>query len=95
MSSNRDTFNSSVKTAVATEVATKLTNEIVRQTTVDASASVAGYNLQTGNYANLKTAHDNARKAKLAADMLAEQTKQAALAAARDTLRATGDLAPF
>jgi hypothetical protein len=93
--SNRDTFNASVKTAVATKIASDVSNEIARQETINQSGVNAGYNLQTGNYANLLAAHISARKAKLAADYAAEQAKQASLAAARDTLRATGDLAPF
>jgi hypothetical protein len=91
----RDTYIASVKTAVATKVTTELTNEVVRQTTVDASASVVGYNLQTGNYANFATAVKNATAAKLASDIAAEKTKQASQMVAKDLLRDSGDRAPF
>jgi hypothetical protein len=93
--SNRDTFTASVKTAVAAEVATKLTNAGTQQETINQSGVNVGYTLQSGNYANLKTAVDNARKAKFAADVAAEAAKNASIMVARDTLRATGDLAPF
>jgi hypothetical protein len=93
--SNRDTFNSSVKTAAATEVATKLTNAGTQQETINQSGVNVGYTLQSGNYANLKTAVDNARKAKIAADLAAEAAKNASIMLARDTLRDSGDRAPF
>jgi hypothetical protein len=63
--------------------------------TIDGSNTAAGYTTQTGTYSTLKAAHDSAAKAKLAADLAAEQTRQASLAAARDTLRDTGDRGAF
>lgn len=95
MSSNRDTYNSSVKSAGSAKPATLTTNQAVAQETINASGCNAGYNLQTGNYANFNTAMKNAIAAKRDADFAAEQTKQASIALARDTLRNTGDLAPF
>jgi hypothetical protein len=92
--SNRDTFNASVKTAVVVKVATDLTNTVVQQTTINAKCADVGYNLQTGNYANLAAAVASANKAAVAAGLLAEMTKQMAIHAAKDTLRSTGDLGP-
>jgi hypothetical protein len=91
--SNRDTFNASIKTAGATKLASDLTNEVARQTTIDAQR--AGYTLQTGSYSALKAAYDSAAKAKIAADIAAEAAKNASIMVARDTLRDTGDRAPF
>ena len=92
----RETFNASVLAASATKAATLATAELTRQTTIDGSLSVVGYNLQSGSYANLAAAVASANAAKLASLYAAEQAKQAAIALARDTLRnAGGDLAPF
>jgi hypothetical protein len=90
----RDTYTASVKAAASVQAASLVANEGAKQTTIDASKSVVGYTLQTGNMANLQASVTAANKAKFAADFAAEQTKQAAIAAARETLRATGDLAP-
>jgi hypothetical protein len=92
--SNRDTFNASVKTAAVAAQATGVTNAITQQTTISAKCADVGYNLQTGNYANLAAAVANANKAAVAAGLLAEMTKQMAIHAAKDTLRSTGDLGP-
>jgi hypothetical protein len=91
----RDTFNSTVATATKTKVATDLQNEMIRQETINAAGVGVGYTLQAGNYAALAAAVKSAIAAKLTADLAAEQTKQASHAAARDTLRNSGDLAPF
>lgn len=90
----RDTYNASVKAAAPAQVATLTTNQTTAQATIEASRTAVGYNLQTGNYANFAAAVANANKAKFAADLAAEMTKQAAIAVARDTLRSTGDTAP-
>jgi hypothetical protein len=91
----RTIYEASVKAAAATKVVTELANADTHQTSNNSSGCDAGYNLQTGNYANLKTAVDNANKARRAADFLAEQTKQNAIMVARDLLRDSGDRAPF
>jgi hypothetical protein len=91
----RTIYEASVKAAAAVKVVTELTNAGTHQTSNNASGCDAGYNLQTGNYANLKTAVDNANKARRAADLLAEQTKQNAIMVAKDLLRDSGDRAPF
>lgn len=91
---SRDTFNSSVATASSTKAGTVAAAQTTAQTTIDASKSVVGYNLQNGNMANLQTATNNAIKALQATRLSAEQTAQAAIAVARDTLRNTGDVGP-
>jgi hypothetical protein len=63
--------------------------------TVDAANSVVGYNNVSGNNGALISATKAAGAAKLASIYNAEVAKQAAVALARDTLRATGDLAAF
>jgi hypothetical protein len=92
----RDTYNASVKTAAATQIATLIAAEATKQTTIDASNSVAGYNLQTGNYANFNAAMIAANKARWKATFDAEHAKQVAIGAARDLLRSTTtDRDPF
>jgi hypothetical protein len=91
---SRTTYEASVKSAAATKISTELANEMTRQTTIDASNSVAGYNLQTGNYANLAAAHATARKQAVVNGLAAEAARQIAISNARDTLRATGDVGP-
>jgi hypothetical protein len=87
----RTTYEASVKTAESAKVATLIAAETTKQTTVDASLSVVGYTLQSGNYASLAAAVKSANAAKLNSVFAAEQARQAALAAARDTLRDSGD----
>lgn len=90
----RTSYEFSVKTAPATGAVT-LADEVSRQTTIDAQLSVAGYTLQTGTYSTLKAAYDSAAKTALANGIAREQSKQAALALARDVLRDTGDRGAF
>jgi hypothetical protein len=87
----RDTYNATIATATKTKVATELANAMTQQEAINQSGVNVGYNLQTGNYANLKSAVDAANKARLAADFAAEQAKQASHAKARDALRDAGD----
>lgn len=89
----RDTYASSVKSAETSKVASLTVNETTKQTTIDASKSVVGYTLQTGNYANLASAVATANAAKVTADRLAEHNKQVARDTARDILRNSGDFA--
>jgi hypothetical protein len=93
--SSRDTYNSSVKSAVASKVANDLADEVSRQTTIDAQLTAVGYTLQSGSYSALKTAVDNAKKNALANGILREQMKQASIMVARDLLRDSGDRSPF
>lgn len=92
---SRDTYNSSIKTAVATNTSSVHSAEAAKQTTIDASLSVVGYTLQSGNYANLAASIKSAIAANQASLLAAEKAKQASIAAARDTLRGTGDLGAF
>lgn len=91
----RDTYNSSVKSATVTKTATLLANETTKQETINASGVNVGYNLQTGTYSTFAAAVKAANQSKRDSDFAAEQARQAAHAVARDTLRATGDLAPL
>ena len=90
----RDTYTSSVKSAAASQVVTVTSAETTRQESVNASGVNVGYNLQTGNYANYAAAVKAANIAKFNSLNAAEAAKQATVAVARDTLKATGDLAP-
>lgn len=94
MPSTRDTYNTTVRNAALTQVATSVTNEITRQTTIDAAKSAVGYTLQTGTYSTFAAAVANANKAAVAAAILAEHNKQVAISNARDLLRDSGDKAP-
>lgn len=87
----RSTYEATVKAASATQLATKVMNETTKQVAIDASKSVAGYTLQSGNFGSLQAATLAANAAKAAADYLAEQVKQSARDVARDTLRDSGD----
>ena len=64
------------------------------QETVNASGCNLGYTLQSGNYSNFAAAVKSANSAKIASIDSAEKAKQASVAAARETLRGTGDLGP-
>jgi hypothetical protein len=91
---SRSTYESTVKSAGQTQIATVVAAVGTAQTTADASNSVVGYNNATGNNGNLVAALKAAAIAKAAALFAAEQTRQATVAVARDTLRATGDVGP-
>jgi hypothetical protein len=90
----RDVYIASVKSAAATKVSTELTNEVTRQTTVDANNSVVGYNLQSGNYANFAASHATARKQAVVNGLAAEAARQIAISTAKDVLRDSGDKGP-
>jgi hypothetical protein len=90
----RDTYNASVVSASKMQVTTLSTAQTSFQETINASGCNAGYTLQGGNYGNLAAAVKAANAARLAAVTNAETARQAAVAAARDTLKATGDLGP-
>lgn len=91
----RSSYEASVKSAGQTAITTLIAAETTKQETIAASGTNVGYTHQSGNNANLLAAVKAAAQARWLATYNAEQAKQAALAVARDTLRATGDLAPF
>jgi hypothetical protein len=91
----RTVFETAVKAAGVSAVATAVTNEMTRQATIDAAFSGVGYTLQTGNYAALAAAVKSATAAKLVADNAVEAAKQASLGAARDALRVAADFGPL
>lgn len=95
MATARETYNASVVSASSAKVATVTTNQTAHQTAIDASLSVVGYTLQSGNYATLATTVAKANRDAVANRLAAAQAEQAAQALARDTLRGTGDKAPF
>jgi hypothetical protein len=90
MSSQHTTFESSVAAAETVKLGTFASTETVHQTSKDAANSVVGYNLQTGNNATLVSTVKTANLAKLEALNNAEKTKQASIAAARETLKNAG-----
>jgi hypothetical protein len=92
MSAARETFNASVKTAGQTALATVITAETTKQETINASGVNVGYTTAFGNYGNLAAAVKAANAAKLASIFNAEVVRQASVAAARETLRSTGDV---
>ena len=91
----RDTFNASVASAQKTANATEQNNVQTAQVTIDAANTVVGYNLQTGNNANLIAATKKANAALTAARTAEEQAKQASITVARDALRSSGDYGSF
>jgi hypothetical protein len=86
----RETYNASVLIAATTKAATVAAAETTKQTLIDGSNSVVGYTTSAGNYGNLAAAIKAAALAKANSLFAAEQTKQAALAVARDVLRTAG-----
>jgi hypothetical protein len=92
---SRTVFEAAVKSASVTAVASGLTNEMARQSTIDLQNSVVGYNTGGGSYGALAAAVKAATAAKLVADNAVEAAKQAALGAARDALRAASDFGPL
>jgi hypothetical protein len=97
MSSQHVTFENAVKTAEVTKANTIATNELTRQTTINASGDAVGYHPGTGSAAAAATyqaAVASANAALAQNRYLAEMTKQAAIAVAKDILRnaATGEV---
>lgn len=90
MSSQHTTFEASSKTAGPTQLASVVAAEQTHQTSIDAVNSVVGYNNVSGNNALLTSTTITANIAKLEALANAEKSKQAALAAARETLKNAG-----
>ena len=93
--SNRDTYNTSCGNADKVVVSTGITHAISEQITIDAKLSVVGYTTQAGNFGDLDSATKTANALRLSNGLSREKTRQASVATARDTLRSTGDLAPF
>jgi hypothetical protein len=71
-------------------LASSVSAEQARMVTVDAVNSVVGYNNVSGNNALLVSTTITANIAKLEALANAEKTKQASIAAARETLKNAG-----
>jgi hypothetical protein len=94
MSSGRDTYTATVKTAAVTATTATTAAQTAFQETINQSGCNVGYTTQAGSYANFLAAVKAATAAKLAAVNAAEQAKQATIAVARDTLRTAGDVAP-
>jgi hypothetical protein len=92
--SGRDNLVASVKVAAVAQIATVIVAVGAAQETINASGVNVGYNLQTGNNPNYVAAIKAAALAKANSLFAAEAARQAAIAVARDTLRATGDLGP-
>jgi hypothetical protein len=65
------------------------------QETIAANRQNVGYTTQAGNFANLDSATKTANALRLSDGFAREKARQAAVMVARDTLRTTGDLAPF
>ena len=92
----RATYVSSVATAVATEVASKVVATATQQEAINASGVNVGYTpcnpTKSGaTFASFQTALTNAVKANVAAVQLAAMVSQVAQSSAKDTLRSTGD----
>lgn len=95
--SARDTYNASVASAASVQAASVAAAQTAAETTIDGSLSAVGYNLNSGAtaYATLAAAIKASIIAKRNALQAAEMAKQASIAAAKDTLRTTGDTGPF
>jgi hypothetical protein len=91
----RDVYNTSCKNADTTRVASESANQNTYQETISASGVNVGYNNATGNNVNLITATKNANATLQANRYAAAVAKMTALDAARETLRASGDLNPL
>ena len=90
MTDVRTTYNSTVSSAESAKASTIATAELTRQEAINAVSCNVGTNLAFGASNSQIAAVKAANLAKLASLNLAEQTKQASLAVARDTLRNAG-----
>lgn len=90
----RDTYNASVATALATKVASNTNNTLTAQETINVTGVNAGLNPARGASAAFDAAVRTSNATLYAARKVAEMTKQVAIQAAKDTLRATGDSHP-
>jgi hypothetical protein len=90
----RTTFASTILSASQAQITTTIAAQTTFQETINQSGCNVGYNTISGNYGNYAAAVKVANLAKLAALNAAEVAKQAAVAVARDTLKATGDAGP-
>ena len=86
----RDTYIASVKTGENSKVATNIANANTAQETIN----VTGVNPARGASAALIAAVNSSNAAYAAARLNAEMVKQVAIQAAKDTLRAGGDVHP-
>jgi hypothetical protein len=87
----RTTFETTVKGTAATETASIAAANLSAQETINQSGCNIGYNNATGNYAAFAAAVKASNAARIAAINAAAAVTQATIAAARDTLRSTGD----
>jgi hypothetical protein len=95
MTTARQTYAATIASAAITRAAANLQAEMQKQVAIDAQRSVVGLKLQNGN-ASLVTAIATANAAKVATDIANEQSQQATVEVARDTLRnAGGDSGAF
>jgi hypothetical protein len=90
----RTTFESSVASAGAAKTATLASNVAQLQATISAAGVDQGKNPQLGCDNALTAAIKAAAAAKQNADAAAEASRQSSISAAREALRATGDLGP-
>jgi hypothetical protein len=89
-------YEASIQGTGASATATALQNEQSKQSTIEAQRSVVGHH-EDGNSSssNLQTAVVAAKNNDFQNRLLLEQNRQKTIDAARQTLRATGDLSPF
>jgi uncharacterized membrane protein len=86
----RDTFDQSIKTSNKTRTAAVYAANAAYQPTIDAAGVNVAYNNAVGNFVTL-----NANANLFAAKKAAGDAEQAAVALAKATLRASGDLGPI
>jgi hypothetical protein len=91
----RSSYESSCKSADTARVQSDIANVNAFQETISAQQGNVGFGGYYSNNASLVTATKNANAALLAARVAETAAKMASLDAARETLRATGDLAPL
>jgi hypothetical protein len=91
---SRSTYESSVRATAAVLTNSENANVAAYQTTIDASNSVVGYNLQTGNNAALVSAMKSATAALAVARQAERWAQMASIDQAKNTLTATGDVGP-
>ena len=92
----RDTFYASVKTAEATKLSTLQAAATAAQEQINVTGVNAGANPQRGGASDAVIAATKAANiAYQVSQYNAHAAAQAAIAVARDTLRATGDLNPI
>jgi hypothetical protein len=89
---NRDTYNTSCKSAETTKIAQSLVDSNSEQETLQANKCNVGYTLQSGNFANLDSATRTENLARFNNALARERARQSSISSAKDTLRGTGIL---